>query len=44
MAAQFAAEAALRRVHASQKDEEHLPVEAVLAPLESEIKKYKNEV
>nr|XP_010939243.1 microtubule-associated protein 70-4 isoform X2 [Elaeis guineensis] len=44
LAAQFAAEAALRRVHASQKDEEHLPVEAVIAPLESDIKKYKNEI
>lgn len=44
MAAQLAAEAALRRVHACQKDEEYLPVEAVIAPLESDIKKYKNEV
>ncbi|XP_008785643.2 microtubule-associated protein 70-4-like isoform X2 [Phoenix dactylifera] len=44
LAAQFAAEAALRRVHSSQKDEEHLPVEAVIAPLESDVKKYKNEI
>ncbi|XP_072990308.1 microtubule-associated protein 70-4-like isoform X2 [Typha latifolia] len=44
LAAQFAAEAALRRVHATLKDEEVLPIEAVIAPLQSEIKKYKNEV
>ncbi|XP_010936411.1 microtubule-associated protein 70-5 [Elaeis guineensis] len=44
LAAQFAAEAALRRVHASQRDEEYLPVEAVIAPLESDLKKYKNEI
>ncbi|KAG1341922.1 Microtubule-associated protein 70-2 [Cocos nucifera] len=44
LAARFAAEAALRRVHASRKDEEYLPVEAVIAPLESDIKKYKNEI
>ncbi|XP_038983514.1 microtubule-associated protein 70-4-like [Phoenix dactylifera] len=44
LAALFAAEAALRRVHACQKDEEYLPVEAVIAPLESDIKKYKNKI
>ncbi|XP_077217011.1 microtubule-associated proteins 70-5 [Tasmannia lanceolata] len=44
LAAQFAAEAALRRVHATQKDEEFVPVEAVIAPLESNIKLYKNEI
>ncbi|OAY72842.1 Microtubule-associated protein 70-4 [Ananas comosus] len=44
LAAQFAAEAALRRVHAGQKDEKTIPLEAIVAPLESEIKRYKNEV
>lgn len=44
LAAQFAAESALRRVHANQKDDECVPVEAVIAPLESDIKMYKNEV
>ncbi|KAM0937921.1 putative microtubule-associated protein [Dioscorea sansibarensis] len=44
MAAQFAAEATLRRLHASQKDEELVPLEAVIAPLESDIKIYKNEI
>lgn len=44
LAAQFAAEATLRRVHAAQEDEEFVPVEAVIAPLESDIKRYKNEV
>lgn len=44
LAAQFAAEAALRRVHTSQKEEEYLPVEALIAPLESDIKKYKFEI
>lgn len=44
LAAQFAAEATLRRVYAAQEDEEFVPVEAVIAPLESDIKRYKNEV
>lgn len=44
IAAQFAAEATLRRLHASQKEEELVPLEAVIAPLESDIKIYKNEV
>lgn len=44
LAAQFAAEATLRRVYANQKDEESLPVEAIIAPYESDIRKYKNEV
>ncbi|RWR72839.1 Microtubule-associated protein 70 [Cinnamomum micranthum f. kanehirae] len=44
LAAQFAAEAALRRVHANQKDDECVPIEAVIAPLESDIKMYKNEI
>ncbi|KAJ0981931.1 hypothetical protein J5N97_010186 [Dioscorea zingiberensis] len=44
IAAQFAAEATLRRLHASQKDEESVPLEAVIAPLESHIKIYRNEI
>lgn len=44
LAAQFAAEATLRRVHANQKDDEAMPIESVIAPLEAEIKIYKNEV
>ncbi|KAF2305622.1 hypothetical protein GH714_007092 [Hevea brasiliensis] len=38
MAAQFAAEATLRRVHAAQKDDDMPPIEAILAPLEAELK------
>ncbi|KFK43754.1 hypothetical protein AALP_AA1G168500 [Arabis alpina] len=38
MAAQFAAEASLRRVHAAQKDDDMPPIEAILAPLEAELK------
>ncbi|KAF5750291.1 Microtubule-associated proteins 70-2 isoform 1 [Tripterygium wilfordii] len=38
LAAQFAAEATLRRVHAAQKDDEMPPIEAIIAPLESELK------
>ena len=44
MAAQFAAEATLRRVHANQKDDDDVSIESVIAPLEAEIKMYKNEV
>ncbi|KAE7995227.1 hypothetical protein FH972_000048 [Carpinus fangiana] len=44
LAAQYAAEATLRRVHANQKDDESLPIASVIAPLEAEIKMYKNEV
>jgi hypothetical protein len=43
-AAQFAAEATLRRIHSSQKDEEAVPFDAIIAPLESDIKKYRHEV
>lgn len=32
MAAQFAAEATLRRVHAAQKDDDMPPIESILAP------------
>ncbi|KAK0596792.1 hypothetical protein LWI29_019147 [Acer saccharum] len=38
LAAQFAAEATLRRVHAAQKDDEMPPIEAIIAPLEAELK------
>ncbi|KAI4325613.1 hypothetical protein MLD38_030995 [Melastoma candidum] len=37
-AAQFAAEATLRRVHAAQKDDDMPPIEAIIAPLEAELK------
>ncbi|XP_062088111.1 microtubule-associated protein 70-5 [Humulus lupulus] len=44
LAAQFAAEAALRRVHTNQKDDDSLPLASVIAPLEAEIKMYKSEI
>lgn len=44
MAAQFAAEASLRRVHAAQKDDDMPPIEAILAPLEAELKLARQEV
>ncbi|KAF7121052.1 hypothetical protein RHSIM_Rhsim13G0142100 [Rhododendron simsii] len=44
LAAQFAAEATLRRVHANQKDDNSVPIESVIAPLEAEIKMHKNEI
>ncbi|KAJ8460631.1 hypothetical protein OPV22_033557 [Ensete ventricosum] len=44
LAAQFSAEAALRRVHATQKDEELVPVGVLTAPLESDIRQYKSEI
>lgn len=44
MAAQFAAEATLRRVHAAQKDDEMPPIEAIIAPLEAELKLARMEV
>ncbi|KAF8030474.1 hypothetical protein BT93_E2803 [Corymbia citriodora subsp. variegata] len=44
LAAQYAAEATLRRVHANQKDNDLPPVESVIAPLEAEIKMHKNEI
>ncbi|XP_031385964.1 microtubule-associated protein 70-2 [Punica granatum] len=44
MAAQFAAEATLRRVHAAQKDDDMPPIEAILAPLEAELKLAKQEI
>ncbi|KAG6392408.1 hypothetical protein SASPL_146626 [Salvia splendens] len=44
LAAQYAAEATLRRVYANQKDDDSIPIELVIAPLEAELKMYKNEV
>ncbi|KAJ6300908.1 hypothetical protein OIU76_021666 [Salix suchowensis] len=46
LAAQYAAEAILRRVHANQKDDDPPPppIESAIAPLEAEIKMYKNEI
>ncbi|CAN6443329.1 unnamed protein product [Victoria cruziana] len=38
LAAQFAAEATLRRVHAAQKDDDMPPIEAIITPLEAELK------
>nr|GEV13200.1 microtubule-associated protein 70-2-like [Tanacetum cinerariifolium] len=44
LAAQFAAEATLRRVHAAQKDDEIPPIEAIIAPLEAELKLLRMEI
>ncbi|KAE8708941.1 Microtubule-associated protein 70-5 [Hibiscus syriacus] len=44
LAAQFAAEATLRRVHANQKDDDGVSIKSVIAPLESEIKMYRHEI
>lgn len=44
LAAQFAAEATLRRVQAAQKDEEMPSIEAILAPIEAELKLARQEV
>ncbi|CAN1336988.1 Microtubule-associated protein 70-5 [Linum perenne] len=44
VSAQFAAEAALRRVHANHKDDASPSIELFIAPLEAEIKMYKNEI
>ncbi|XP_066322553.1 microtubule-associated protein 70-2-like isoform X2 [Miscanthus floridulus] len=44
MAAQFAAEATLRRVHAARKDDDMPPIEAILAPLEAELKISRKEI
>ncbi|KAJ9544029.1 hypothetical protein OSB04_023736 [Centaurea solstitialis] len=44
LAAQFAAEATLRRVHNAQKDDEMPPIEAIIAPLEAELKLVRTEV
>ncbi|XP_052173440.1 microtubule-associated protein 70-2-like [Diospyros lotus] len=44
LAAQFAAEATLRRVHAAQKDDEMPPIEAIITPLEAELRLARLEV
>ncbi|XP_070030242.1 microtubule-associated protein 70-5-like [Nicotiana sylvestris] len=44
LAAQYAAEATLRRVYADQKDDDSPPIESIVAPLEAEIKMYKYEI
>nr|ACG43509.1 ATMAP70-2 [Zea mays] len=44
LSAQFAAEATLRRIHSSKKDEESVPFDAIIAPLESDIRKYRHEI
>ncbi|GER46109.1 microtubule-associated protein 70-2, partial [Striga asiatica] len=44
LAAQFAAEATLRRVHSAQKDDEMPPIEAIITPLEAELKLTRTEV
>ncbi|XP_057758558.1 microtubule-associated protein 70-5-like [Arachis stenosperma] len=44
LATQYAAEAALRRVHANQKDDDILPNDSIITPFEAEIKIYKNEL
>ncbi|KAG6525494.1 hypothetical protein ZIOFF_015450 [Zingiber officinale] len=44
LAAQFAAEATLRRVYAAQKDDDTPPIEAILAPLEAELKLTRQEL
>ena len=38
MVAEYSAEAILRRVHALQNDDFMPPIEAILAPLEAELK------
>lgn len=44
LAAQYAAEATVRRVHANQKDNDSFPIESVIAPLEADIRMYRHEV
>ncbi|GAU38967.1 hypothetical protein TSUD_378430 [Trifolium subterraneum] len=44
MAAQYAAEAALRRLHTDEKEDDFYPFESVITPLEDEIKMYRNEI
>ncbi|XP_078160859.1 microtubule-associated protein 70-1-like [Carex rostrata] len=44
VAAQLAAEATLRRVHAAQKDDDIPPLEEIILPLEAEIKFLRQEV
>ncbi|AEE83864.1 Microtubule-associated protein 70 [Arabidopsis suecica] len=44
LAAQDAAEEALRRVYTHQQDDDSLPLESIIAPLESQIKIHKHEI
>lgn len=44
LAAQFVAEATLCRVHAAQKNDEMPPIEAIITPLEAELKLARLEV
>ncbi|KAL3627280.1 hypothetical protein CASFOL_028643 [Castilleja foliolosa] len=44
LAAQYAAEATLRRVYVNQKDDDSVPIELVIAPLEAQLKMHRNEV
>lgn len=44
LAAQYAAESALRRLHTDQKEEDFYPFESVITPLEDEIKMYRTEI
>lgn len=44
LAAQYAAEAALRRLHIDEKEDDFLPFESVITPLEAEIKMCRNEI
>lgn len=44
LAAQDAAEEALRRVYTHQQDDDSLPLESIIAPLEAQIKFQKHEV
>ncbi|XP_047320169.1 microtubule-associated protein 70-2-like [Impatiens glandulifera] len=44
LAAQFAAEGTLRRVHANQRDDEMPPIEAIITPLEAELRLTRLEV
>ncbi|CAL5184019.1 unnamed protein product [Lathyrus oleraceus] len=44
LAAQYAAEAALRRLHTDQKEDDFFPFESVITPLEAEIKMYRTKI
>lgn len=41
---QFVAEAPFRKVYTHQTDDDSLALESLIAPLEDELKRYKNEV
>ncbi|XP_071725140.1 microtubule-associated protein 70-5-like [Rutidosis leptorrhynchoides] len=44
LSAQYVAEATLRRVHASQMDDDNVPIELIIAPLQAEIKMCRSEI